>query len=218
MPTGYVALLDILGFSAFIANDSNSQFVNRYLDCLQKALKGIPIESVIFSDSIVLTTKDDVPDSLIAIAEGCSRLMFELLNANIPIRGAISHGEFVRSSVDEKSVFVAGRAVIDAYKFEKKQDWIGIMVAPSALSEVPDLKNLCLLKNTDNPKDFTQDQTFRQEVEPRIKWASFIQKCFSIPFHTDNPSETSYFDSFREPSLRQKIIPLKSNPVSCFIK
>jgi hypothetical protein len=183
-----VALLDVLGFSALVAKDAEGEGVERYLKCLQRATAATAVNYVVFSDSIVLTVGGDGPDSLLEIASACSRLMSELLAADIPIRGAISHGAFVRSSVGE-SVFVAGGAVIDAYQFEQAQDWIGIMIAPSALARVPDLKERCQLANCTNVEAF-------RAVEPRFAWAAFVQPCHTIPFRTENPFEGSSFDGF----------------------
>ncbi len=188
MTGGYVALLDVLGFSALVAADAAGEGVERYLKCLQRATAATAVNYVVFSDSIMLTVRGDGPDSLLAIASASSRLMNELLIEHIPIRGAISQGAFIRSNVGE-SVFVAGRAVIDAYQFEQAQDWIGIMVAPSALACVPDLAERCRLTNC------TSVEAFRA-VEPRFGWAAFIQPCHSIPFHTENPFESSGFDGF----------------------
>lgn len=187
MPGGYVALLDVLGFSALVAADAG-EGVERYLNCLKRAKGATAVDYVVFSDSIVLTVGGDGPDSLLEIAGACSRLMSELLIEHIPIRGAISQGAFVRSTVGE-SVFVAGRAVIDAYQFEQAQDWVGIMVAPSARARVPDLEERCRLAN------HTTVAAFRA-VEPRFAWTAFIQPCRSIPFHAENPFESSGFDGF----------------------
>ncbi len=79
--------------------------------------------------------------------------------------------------------------MIDAYQFEQAQDWVGIMIAPSALVCVPDLQKRCGLND-----QFTVE-AFR-EMEPRISWAAHIQPCRSIPFHTERPFETSSYDGF----------------------
>ena len=176
MSLGYVALLDVLGFSALVASDAAGQRIERYLGCLQRATGGpTPVDYVVFSDSIVLTVEGENENSFITMAAACSRLMGELLTENIPIRGAISHGHFVRSAIGQ-SVFVAGRAVIDAYQFEQEQDWIGIMIAPSALERVADLDQRCRLQG------HTSVEAFRA-VEPRLQWAAFIQHSYEIPFH-----------------------------------
>jgi hypothetical protein len=179
MSRGYVALLDVLGFSALVASDSAGDRIERYLQCLQRTVGGgaTPVDYVVFSDSIVLTVEGEDDSSLIRVASACSRLMGQLLTDNIPIRGAISHGHFVRSAIGQ-SVFVAGRAVIDAYRFEQQQEWIGVMIAPSALERVTDLQQRCELQG------HTTVEAFR-EVEPRIQWVAFIQRSSDIPFRED---------------------------------
>jgi hypothetical protein len=91
MYTGYVALLDVLGFSNLITGDNADDRVQRYLDCLKAATEDTEVEFVVFSDSIVLTARDE-PDALIKIASASSRLMHDLVLQGIPVRGAISKG------------------------------------------------------------------------------------------------------------------------------
>jgi hypothetical protein len=68
--SGFVAVLDVLGFSSLIAGDDPR--LNQYLNALQEAV-GDPsaskVEYVVFSDSIVLTTGKDA-DSLQAYVAG----------------------------------------------------------------------------------------------------------------------------------------------------
>ena len=189
MNGGYVALLDVLGFSALVGGDIGGDKIRDYLDCLRRATYQSEVDYVVFSDSIVLTAKGDGPESLIAVAGACSRLLADLLNASIPLRGAIAFGDFFRSRISE-SVFVAGRAVIDAYRFEQAQDWIGVMVAPSALERVSDLNARCLLLESHG----TVDQI--QELRRRLPWPAFIQPCHRIPFRAASPLEDSTFDGF----------------------
>jgi len=185
---GYVALLDVLGFSALVGGDVTGAKVRRYLDCLQGASLERRVDYVVFSDSIVLTAKGESAESLLAVAGTCSRLLVDLLNEGIPLRGAIAFGGFVREALGQ-SVFVAGRAVIEAYQFEQQQDWIGVMLAPSAVAQVPDLIDRCRL-----PGDGVA-MTFN-DVEARYPWPAFIQRCRNIPFHQSGAFEPSVFDGF----------------------
>jgi len=188
MEEGYVALLDVLGFSALVGSDVTGVKIRRYLECLKRATGAQKVDYVAFSDSIVLSMNGDGPESLIAVAGACSRLLADLLNEGIPVRGAIAFGEFIRDTFGE-SAFVAGRAVIEAYKFEQHQDWIGVMLAPSAVVRVPDLSERCRM-----PGDGVA-VTFK-DVEARFPWPCFIQRCRNIPFHQSNPFEQEGFDGF----------------------
>ncbi len=188
MQGGYVALLDVLGFSALVGGDPTGERIRSYLNSVQRATDRSEVDYVVFSDSIVLSAKGDGPKSLVAVAGACSRLLSDLLTEGIPLRGAIAFGTFFRSAIAE-SVFVAGAAVIDAYQFEQQQDWIGIMIAPSARERVPDLEERCQLQGR------TSVDAFR-EVEPHLQWAAFIQPCQHIPFHAENAFERPTFDGF----------------------
>lgn len=181
MAAGYVAFLDVLGYSHMAAEDSAGRRIDRALTRLEKEMTTGEVASVFFSDSIVLTIEDGGPGSLLAIARVCSRLMYGLLTEGIPIRGAISAGDVVRSVFDGR-VLVAGGAVLDAQLFEQAQDWAGIMVAPSALERVPDLRNRCDLR----PYAADALDSFKS-AKPNIEWAAFIQLCRTIPFHGQDP-------------------------------
>jgi hypothetical protein len=171
---GYVALLDVLGFSALVGADQTGEKIRGYLECLQRATDRSEVGYVVFSDSIVLTTKGASPESLITVARACSRLLSDLLNEGIPLRGTIAFGDFLRSSIGE-SVFVAGRAVIEAYEFEQAQKWVGVMLAPSALKCVQDLGSRCRLGISWLP-----DRSL--ELLARLPWPAFVQPCHTIPF------------------------------------
>jgi hypothetical protein len=71
--TGFVALLDILGFSSLVSGGTSSAQLQTYLEVVQGALNegdGIgTVEYVVFSDSLVLTTEDDSEDALLTILE-----------------------------------------------------------------------------------------------------------------------------------------------------
>jgi hypothetical protein len=112
MLTGYAAFLDVLGFSSLVAGDRHAERIGRYLNSLTRILdtesKAAAIEYIVFSDSIVITTKDDSEDSFLALIERCSIVFATLLQNEIAIRGAIAHGTFMTSKTNS-GTFVAGR-------------------------------------------------------------------------------------------------------------
>jgi hypothetical protein len=97
MRNGYVAFLDVLGFSALIADDQGAR-VQSYLDCLKAVFDGeprSPINYIVFSDSIILTTPDDTLPGLRAFMASCSTLLGVMLSKDIALRGAIAHGPYI---------------------------------------------------------------------------------------------------------------------------
>lgn len=177
MRGGYVAFLDILGFSALVADDRDGTQLQEYLGCLTSAVDSTSAKYVVFSDSIVLTVDGSETQHLLLICRACSRLMYKLIRSNVPVRGAIAFGDFIRSAVGDGSVFVAGRAIIEAYRYEQSQDWVGVMLAPSALKQVPDLTELCRLN--------FQDPDGYRRAQARLPWAACVQETNNIPFRPD---------------------------------
>jgi hypothetical protein len=200
MQTGFVALLDVLGFSALVLDESAGEGLTRYVQTLQDALVSQTqkrVDYVVFSDSIVLTTEDETDAALQSLLMRCSSVFGLMLQSGIPIRGAIAHGSYERSEniggarFPTSGVFVAGRSIIDAYNFEMQQDWIGVMLAPSTVKRIPDLAARCDigLVNAINLADL-------KAAETRIDWGAFVQRCASIPFHSSMPLEDSTYDGF----------------------
>ena len=185
-------MLDVLGFTALVRGDQTERRFKEYLNCVQDATKDTRVTYVVFSDTIVLTTEGNGPDPLLTMAQASSRMFYDLLQLGIPIRGAIAFGNFFRSTIVD-SVFVAGSAVVDAYWFEQQQDWVGVMLAPSARACVPDLESRCELRP---PGGF----------KGRAEWAAVIQRCRSIPFHSERSDDLRNFDGFA-------VVPRKCEPV-----
>jgi hypothetical protein len=180
MRGGYVAFLDVLGFSALVADDRDGTQLQEYLGCLTSAVDSTATKYVVFSDSIVLTVDGSEREHLLLMCSACSRLMNQLIGNNVPVRGAIAFGDFIRSAVGDGSVFVAGRAIIEAYTYEQLQDWVGVMLAPSALKQVPDLAELCRLN--------FQDPDGYRRAKARLPWAACVQETSNIPFRADKLS------------------------------
>jgi hypothetical protein len=143
---GFVALLDVLGFVDLIARESYRQEIDEYVGCVSAFTTDSQLQFVLFSDSIVISTADNSQAGLLNIVKSCSRLFGKLLTRGIPLRGAIARGSFIREESDV-GTFLAGRAVIEAYNFEKKQNWVGMMLTPSVLREFENVQKLCEVPN-----------------------------------------------------------------------
>ncbi len=189
MHLGFVALLDVLGFSSLVSGTGEVERLKRYQECLERAFDdevyGPKVDYVVFSDSIVLTTVDDSEQSFKAIVRRCSRALGLMIEEEIPLRGAIAHGSFVRES-GGGGVFVAGKAILEAYKYECLQDWVGVMLAPSARRRATDLTERCMIGDP-------HSAIAQEELRSRMDWAAFVQPCPRIPFHG---SEENTYDGF----------------------
>jgi hypothetical protein len=192
MAEGFVAILDVLGFSTMVSGANAVERLREYEVALERTLVDDHAEGVryvAFSDTIVITTHGDRPEHFLSLAQRCSGLFGFMLEKEIPLRGAIARGFHMRTSLQKsESVFVAGRAILDAYGFEQKQDWVGIMLAPSAVQALPDLRTRCELVFPYENRE--QMNAFRE----RVAFAAFVQPA-TIPFHRLG-GEPNDFDGF----------------------
>ncbi|WP_302772700.1 hypothetical protein [Anaerotignum lactatifermentans] len=122
---GYVAFIDILGFSAYVMDENNFQttkelfaFVKKFCDIFNENKK-IDIDVSFFSDSIVLTS-NDMQKILINIT-----LLEKHLNKNLGLlfRGGISYGKYYHSNG-----VTFGPAVVSAYNLENKAKYARIII------------------------------------------------------------------------------------------
>src|SRR5260221_1521961 len=97
--TGFVALLDVLGFSQLIARESHQADLEGYFRALDVATdKGDEsVDYLLFSDTIVIYTANDTTAGLDYLLRACSQGLNALLKAGLPVRGAIAHGSYMRS-------------------------------------------------------------------------------------------------------------------------
>jgi hypothetical protein len=174
---GFVALIDVLGFRNIVSGQSSGKDLKRYLSAVQEGIVGRGdnkrVKFVLFSDSIIITTVGDDDLSLRMLLRACSRLWGLLLEKEIAVRGAISHGYFFREQPAD-GVFVAGWPIVDAYEFEQKQDWMGIMLTPSVLKAKPKLARRCSMPKAGKILD--------EDFKSRLGWILLVQRYHEIPF------------------------------------
>lgn len=135
----YLLFLDILGFSELVET-KGTEDIYAVIDSALEAfgrweeLNGL-FKTIYFSDTFLFYQEPKGYGSwgfLDVYAIG-GMVLSALLAAGIPARGAISFGQFEVQfdSTGRHSVYF-GRALIEAYKAEQCEKWIGITVLPSA--------------------------------------------------------------------------------------
>jgi hypothetical protein len=131
--------LDLLGFTALV-NDEN---IARVIPLYQKALgemerfakpkHGHGVTYSWFSDTFIIYSYGGKLENF-PYVEQTGRLFFQSLILNrIPVRGALTHGKLYSQS--SKNIFV-GPALIDAYYYGEKQDWLGFVLTPKAVTQL----------------------------------------------------------------------------------
>jgi len=129
----WLTYVDLLGFSKLVQTKDWIHVFAVYSKSIEEAKRKIHeefnIQKMWFSDTFLFYAPDDSKQSFAAV-ESISRwfVYFSIL-ARIPLRGAMACGDFY---ADEENKMHFGKALIEAYNFGEKQNWIGFIFAPSA--------------------------------------------------------------------------------------
>lgn len=193
---GYVALFDVLGFSDRVARGA-IEGLDAYIDTVVRVTGNQRVGTILFSDTVVLYTFNDGESSFNSIIGVSCALLHDLIDASVPVRGAISHGSFVRSEHGGHGTVIAGRPIIDAHHYESRLQWIGVMLTPSVLEHRPDLSaESCSLSAAASKAD-AKDRYLSALSN------LMIQPCDSIPLEDESGTATR-FEGFA-------IVPISSN-------
>lgn len=133
----YLLFLDILGFSELVESRS-TQEIYKVIDHALSAfdrweeLNGF-FRTIYFSDTFVFyqVPKGYANTAFLDVYAIAGMLLSALLAAGIPARGAISFGEFEVEESRRHQVYF-GKALIEAYKAEQREQWVGITILPAA--------------------------------------------------------------------------------------
>lgn len=135
----YLLFLDILGFSELVETRPAKEIydvINSALDSFGRweKLNG-QFKTIYFSGTFLFyqDQKGYGDWAFLDVYAIGSMVLSALLAAGIPARGAISFGEFeVELDTSGRHQVYFGMALIEAYKAEQKEKWIGITILPSA--------------------------------------------------------------------------------------
>lgn len=159
----YIAIIDILGFGQFVAANDLETIVRFYAPLLtgthysidMDVGSGPPLEYQVYSDTICILTQDDSIESLTKLIRVCHLELsayFHLLNEHssgrLPVRGAIAKSDILfgnhvfhtqawgRERVTTNPIpALLGKAVVQADRWEKQQEWMGISFCPDLYTE-----------------------------------------------------------------------------------
>lgn len=145
----WVAYFDILGFKNQVLDfhEQNGSgnldvFVEIYYEILRyienelrkkKDFTPAKFDYICSSDAFLFFACDDSIDSYRTIDRVARFFFRRMIWKRIPFRGALTVGDFYADK--QKSVFV-GQALIDAYRYAEKQNWIGSVMTPNACEKL----------------------------------------------------------------------------------
>jgi hypothetical protein len=129
----WVAYFDLLGMRARIQSGGHFEVFDAYQQVIERLERDKVAHSRVnitwFSDTFLLATTDDSGPSFCELEQVCRWLMYFMLQARVPLRGAISCGPMYADFAHR--IFI-GQAMIEAYDYGEGQDWVGLLICPSA--------------------------------------------------------------------------------------
>lgn len=162
--TRFLAFLDVLGFSDFVANTDHASVVAAYEQLVAvayaeagwsiKQVKGedgrmviIPdldrprVHLMIVSDSIVVFTASKTSVEFVNVLGFCRAALAAGFAIGLPLRGAVGIGSLARISHPQArfpglaAESVIGAGLVSAYQLESQQEWSGAIVADDAVDD-----------------------------------------------------------------------------------
>ncbi|MBI5403076.1 MAG: hypothetical protein HY959_06720 [Ignavibacteriae bacterium] len=218
--SGFIIVLDILGFGDLLKNHSSKYIKDNIVDniiCSSNISNYIInrdinrfakfsnvneseckfIEFIYFSDTIIsfLKTNNEKninnPElSIESVCYFCNLLISKAFEINIPLRGAISYGDCF---INKNPLFFLGYPIFEAFQMEKIQEWAGIVVTESAIKFCRENTELHLVEY-DVP--IKQSKTKRMKV---INWPMHYNL-----YHKEMPNFEYCFNSKNKDVIRKK--------------
>lgn len=213
---GYIAFLDLLGFEREVLDESFPQKFRQYSRIIAEAVYAQErsyvsegdIQFVVFSDSAILAASGNatLDDLVIATANILYRSLTEL---HFPIRGCISTGSWWAGWHESGDVCIAGRPIIDAYRYEQRQDWVGVMLSPEVLRADKGLASRCYVPPT------VTDEGQAKSLYDRLPLPLVLYDYNRIPLRGKPSDETpEFFKGLVVVPLKEAETPLYEDPIA----
>jgi len=140
----WVAHFDILGFKSMIEHEDQSlalKILKSKLDEVIVKLKS-EIESKdecvdfqFYADTFIFYSKSEKINDYPLLVRACKNFINECIYRRLPVRGAISYGELI---FGHNRKIIIGSAFLESYVYGEDQNWIGLILTPSASSQLID--------------------------------------------------------------------------------
>jgi hypothetical protein len=142
----FVGLFDILGFSKLVENNELGKVADMYAafrnDVVAEGISAINslhkhtktkdrVRCRAFSDSFLIYTTSSNANCFRSILGVCDFLFMAAVQHSLPIRGSITRGPLMATQGVE-----IGRSIVEAYKNEQKQEWIGCWISDECVSKL----------------------------------------------------------------------------------
>jgi hypothetical protein len=137
----WIGVFDILGFKNLLRQaeqDYSRALLIEKLDELIESINSLPfkhgkLDYTIFSDTFVIFTPDSEPKSYAWFICACKNLIEKSIYLELPLKGAISIGP---AFISISPPIILGSSFVEAYEYCEDQDWIGLLLTPTATATI----------------------------------------------------------------------------------
>lgn len=198
-----VAYVDLLGFTDRVLQGETRQVLGKYAQAIRDATtilevpdarlpSGKPLRLYtwysVFSDSLLIYDWIMGPrelrkdwNSLCHVIKASAHLSYNLIEFGQPFKGCITQGKcWHHEDPNGRGIILAGKPVLDAVDWERKLNWIGILIDPTLANKHSELKSVCDPDKA--PTDLSLFATWR--------WPLMVAKCKNIPLHFKRAEDT----------------------------
>lgn len=143
----WIAHFDILGFKSLIDQEYQSltieslkSNIDEVISKLEKEIEshGEHIDFHFFADTFIIFSKNDKINDYPALISVSKSFINSCTYIRLPVRGAISFGSV---QFGHQKKIIIGKAFLEAHEYSEDQNWIGLILTPSATKEL-NLHNL----------------------------------------------------------------------------
>lgn len=138
----WIAHFDILGFKSIIDNDNGSltlailqSSINEIIDDLRRDVSEFEesVDYLFYADTFLIYSKSERVNDYPGFIRVSKNFITRCICKLIPVRGAISYGELTFGH-DKK--ILMGRAFLESYVYGEDQNWLGLILTPSATNKL----------------------------------------------------------------------------------
>lgn len=172
----WIAHFDILGFKAIIDNDNDSltlailqSSIDEIVDDLRKNVSEFEesVDYLFYADTFLIYSKSERVNDYPGFIRVSKNFITRCIYKRIPVRGAVSYGEL---TFGHGRKILMGRAFLESHVYGEDQNWLGLILTPSATSKLKE-HDLQSIKNGFVNRDI-----------PMRKYSIFDEEIYAYSF------------------------------------
>jgi len=138
----WIAHFDILGFKQLLENEGGSLTIAVVKSKIDKAIEKLKkdvsnfdteIDYLFFSDTFVIYSKTKRMNEYPGLISVAKSFINHCIYMKLPVRGAVSFGNVV---FGHNNKILMGKAFLESHIYGEDQNWIGLLLTPSACEEL----------------------------------------------------------------------------------